>query len=162
MSAFAGLRARWAGLELRERRMVALAAAIVATFLLWTLGLAPALRTLQTAPAQIDRLDHELAAMRQQAAQAASWRGAPRVPREAAVAALQVAAGRLGEAAKLSVQGERATLAVNGIGAGALRDFLAEARSGARARPLEASLSRSGSGYMGTLVLALPAAEGAP
>jgi len=40
------LRARWAALELRERRMVAIAAALVALALLWWVALAPALRTL--------------------------------------------------------------------------------------------------------------------
>jgi general secretion pathway protein M len=46
-------------------------------------------------------------------------------------------------------------LTLNGISTSQLRDWLAEARSGARARPVEASLLRSGPGYSGTLVLAV-------
>jgi general secretion pathway protein M len=53
------------------------------------------------------------------------------------------------------VQGERATLAVTGINGEDLRTWLLKARGGARARPVEASLMRSGDGYNGTLVVAI-------
>jgi len=53
------------------------------------------------------------------------------------------------------VQGDRAVLTLSGVGTGALRDWLAEARSGARARPLEANLTRAAQGYSGTLVVVL-------
>ena len=43
------LKARWATLEVRERRMVYAAAALVALALLWWIALAPALRTLSAA-----------------------------------------------------------------------------------------------------------------
>ena len=54
----------------------------------------------------------------------------------------------------LALQGDRAVLTLNGVGTGALRDWLAEARTGARARPLEANLARAAQGYSGTLVVA--------
>ena len=44
-------------------------------------------------------------------------------------------------------------LTLNNAGSGALRDWLAEARAGARAKPLEANLSRGTQGYSGTVVL---------
>ena len=46
-------------------------------------------------------------------------------------------------------------LTLNGASTSQLRGWLAEARSGARARPLEANLSRAGGGYSGTLVVTL-------
>jgi general secretion pathway protein M len=58
------------------------------------------------------------------------------------------------------LQGDRAVLTLKDVGTGALNDWLAEARSGARARPLEVTLSRVAQGYSGTLVVALPS-EGA-
>jgi general secretion pathway protein M len=72
-----------------------------------------------------------------------------------AAAALQSATARLGPQGRLLLQGERAILTLNGVGTSALRDWLAEARTGARARPLEANLSRAGTGISGTVVLAI-------
>ena len=77
----------------------------------------------------------------------------PPVTNEQAAAALRAATERLGEQGKLVLQAERAILTLNNAGTGALRDWLAEARSGARARPLEATLTRGGQGYSGTLVV---------
>jgi general secretion pathway protein M len=51
------------------------------------------------------------------------------------------------------VQGERAVLTLNGVGPQALREWLQEARSAARARPLEANLSRGPAGFSGSIVL---------
>jgi general secretion pathway protein M len=41
-----------------------------------------------------------------------------------------------------------------------LRDWLAEVRSSARARPLEANLARGPLGYSGSIVVALPGGTG--
>ncbi len=62
------LRARWQALGLREQRGLGLAAALVGAALLWSLGLAPALRTLHNAEAQNAQLSN--AAGRMQALQA--------------------------------------------------------------------------------------------
>jgi len=70
-------------------------------------------------------------------------------------AALQAATGRLGDKGRLALQGERAVLTVQGASTSQLRDWLAEARSGARARPVEARLAQAAQGYTGTLVVAL-------
>jgi general secretion pathway protein M len=53
------------------------------------------------------------------------------------------------------MQGERALLTLNNVGTAALRDWLAEVRAGARARPIEANLTRSAQGYTGTLVVSV-------
>jgi general secretion pathway protein M len=154
-SVLAPAQAWWAGLAARERRLVAMAGAVLAFGLLWMLAVQPAWRTLQRAPAEIDRLELELQAMQRLAAEAGALRAAAPVTPDQAQAALQAATARLGEQGKLSVQGGgRAVLTLTNAGSTALRDWLAEARAGARAKPLEASLSRSAQGYSGTVVVA--------
>ena len=115
----------------------------------------PAWRTLARAPAEIDTLDAQLQSMQRLAAEAQELRAAPPVTPDQATAALKAATARLGDKARLALQGERAVLTLNGVGTGALRDWLAEARAGARARPLEANLTRASQGYSGTLVVGL-------
>lgn len=144
----------WAGLAARERRLVAIAGAVLAVGLVWMLAVQPAWRTLQRAPAEIDRLELELQAMQRLAAEAQQLRAAPPVTPDQAHAALQAATARLGDRGQLAVQGGgRAVLTLTNAGSTALRDWLAEARAGARAKPLEASLSRSAQGYSGTVVV---------
>jgi general secretion pathway protein M len=149
------VQAWWRSLAARERRLVAVAGAVLVFGLLWLVAVQPAWRTLQRAPAEIERLEGQLQTMQQLAAEAQTLRATTPVTAEQAGAALQAATARLGERGKLSLQGSgRAVLTLTNVGSSALRDWLAEARAGARARPIEASLSRSASGYSGTVVLA--------
>jgi len=53
------------------------------------------------------------------------------------------------------MQGERVTVNVKGLSGNDLIDWLAEARSGARARATEVRLARDAQGYSGTVVLSL-------
>ena len=153
--ALAPLRVWWGGLSRRDRRIALLGGAVLALFLTWSLAVQPALRTLVRAPAELDRLDLQLQTMQSLATEAAELRAAPPVAPDQSAAALQAATERLGERAKLSLQGDRAVLTLNGVSTSALRDWLAEARSGARARPVEANLLRGTNGLSGTLVLSL-------
>lgn len=153
--ALAPASAWWRALSQRDRNLAAVGGTVLLLLLLWLLVLQPAIRTLNQAPAELDRLELQLQGMQRLAAEAAELRATPPVNPEQAQAALQAATGRLGDKAKLSLQGDRAVLTLNGAGTEALRSWLAEARSGARARPLEANLLRAGSGYSGTLVVAI-------
>lgn len=85
------------------------------------------------------------------------WQARAPVSPAQAGAALQAATERLGEKGRLSMQGDRASLTLNGVGPEALRGWLLEARSAARARPVEAQLTRSGAGFSGTVVVQLSA-----
>jgi len=154
-ASLAPLRARWAALAAREKRLVVLMGVAIALFLVWWLAIQPALRTLATAPAQIDALDLQLQGMQKLAAESRELRSAPPMSPADSLAALQAATARLGAAGKLSVQGERAVLTLSGVSTAQLRDWLSEARSGARARPVEANLSRAAQGYTGTLIVAV-------
>jgi general secretion pathway protein M len=145
-------------LALRERRLVAFAASALALTLIWLLALAPALRTLAGAPAQIEAADAQLQTMQRLAAESREMRAASPVSPEQAAAALKVATERLGGAGKLTVQGDRAVLTLDGARVAALRDWLTEARTGARGRPVEVTLTRGAQGLSGTVVLALGAA----
>lgn len=147
----------WAGTAPRERRALQLAAAVLGLALVWGLAIQPAWRTLRTAPAQLDALDAELQTMQRLAAEARELRNQPPVNPAQSAEALKAATDHLGEAAKLSLQGDRAVLTLNGLGTEALRGWLAEVRSGARARPIEANLTRGANGYAGTIVVLLGA-----
>jgi general secretion pathway protein M len=147
----------WQRLALRERRMLGWAAVLVAAALLWWVALQPAWRTLAQAPMEHDRLDAQLQQMQREAAEAQQLRALPPLPADQAAVALRAATDRLGAKARLVLQGDRATITLTGVGSTALRDWLNEARAGARARPVEANLTRSAQGFNGSVILALGA-----
>lgn len=152
----------WRALAQRERRLLAAAGAVVALALVWLWAVQPAWRTLAAAPAERAALDARWQRMQALAAEAAVLRSAPPVSAEQATAALRAATARLGDKGRLALQGDRAVLTLSGVGAQPLAAWLAEARSGARALPLEANLvlgaqATPAAGYSGTVVLALGA-----
>ena len=149
------LRNWWQGLARRERRLIGAAATIIVLALLWLVVLAPALRTLQRAPAQIDAAETQLQTMQRLATEARELRAVTPVSTEQAANVLKAATARLGDKARLSVQGDRAVLTLTGASSVALRDWLSEARSGARARTIEANLARGSSGLTGTVVVGM-------
>ena len=87
MNALKQLQARWASLEARERRLVAICAALVGLALVWWIVLAPALKTLRQAPAEHARLDAQLQQMTTLQAQAKALQSQPRANRDEAVKA---------------------------------------------------------------------------
>lgn len=149
----------WSGRDDRERRLLSLAAVVVGAALVWTVALKPAWTQVTRAPARLNAADAQTLSMQRLAVEARELRGASQVTMAQSVAALKSASGRLGDTAKLTVQGERAILTVENIDVESLRAWLAEVRSGARARPVEAQLSRGPKGYSGTVTLSLGAAS---
>ncbi|WP_157268478.1 type II secretion system protein GspM [Azohydromonas aeria] len=149
------LRARWRALAPRERRLLTVMGVLLGVLFVWLLLVQPAWRTLQEAPPEIDRLEARLQRMQRQAAEARELRATAPVPAAQSLESLRAATERLGERAKLAVAGERATVTLTGIDGQQLRDWLAEVRSGARARPVEVQLTRAGQNFSGSVVLAL-------
>lgn len=149
------LRERWAALAERERLLVMLAGALIGLALLWLVGLQPALRTLRSAPQEQAALDQQAQTMQRLAAEARTLRAAPPLAPGLAGQALQGATERLGASGRLTLQGDRAVLMLTGVHGDALAQWLAEARNGARARPVEAKLTFGEDGYKGTLVVVL-------
>lgn len=145
----------WQARAPRERQLIVAMAVAVGALLVWLLFVQPALQTLRTATPEIDRLDRQLQQMQLAAAEARELRSASPIPSSQAVAALQAATARLGSRARLVVQGDRATLTFTAVAAEALKAWLGEARSGARARPTEAQWVKAGDGYSGSVVVLL-------
>ena len=145
----------WQARTPRERQAVALVAIVLGVFMVWSLLIQPALRTVREAPAQLDRLEAQYQQMQRVAAESTALRDTTRVAPAQAAAALKAATERLGDRGRLTLQGDRATLTLTGVSSEALRAWLNEARSGARARPIEAQLQRGPTGYSGTLGLTL-------
>ncbi len=154
-AAWGPVQQRWQALSPRDRSALQLAAAVLLLGLLWALAVQPAWRTLQRAPAEREALDAQWQAMQALATEASALRATPPVGVAQASEALQAATAKLGDQAQLTLQGERAVLKLNGVGTAALSNWLAEARAGARARPIEATLNRGPQGYSGSLVVSL-------
>ena len=146
---------QWQSLGERERLAVGSIGVLLGLTLAWAVLLAPALRTLRTAPAELESLELQLQQMQAQAQEARTLRAAPTVPPAQAQAALKASVDHLGAAARLTLTGDRAVVALNGISPPALQAFLGEVRSAARARPIEAQLTRGPNGYAGSVVLSL-------
>ncbi len=156
-------RPRWAALQLwgrmslRERTALQVAAWVLGLGLIWLLAIAPAWRTISQAPARLEALDAQLQDMRALAAQARELRAIPPGAAGDVQAGLKAATARLGAAGRLNMQGDRATLTLTQCSAEQLQAWLADARSTARAWPIEAQLTRSPSGQLaGTLVVQIP------
>jgi general secretion pathway protein M len=163
-------RAWWLGLGARERRLILAAAVLAAAALLWWIGLAPALRTLSSAPAEHARLDAQLQRMTQLQAQAKALQSQPRASRDDAARSLEASVRQsLGGAAQFqSAAGEGMAITLRGVPADTLAQWLAQARGNARAVPREVHLTRGASGgktaaapeaarWDGTVVMNLPA-----
>jgi len=147
--------ARFAKLEARERQMVVVIGLLLAFLFVWLVFVRPAWQTLDDAPAQRAQADADLLQMQSIANEAKQLRALPPVPQSVAEQVLKAATDELGGKGKLSVQNDRAVLSLNGANGEDIRKWLMQSRGGARARPIEASLTRAGDGYNGTLVVAL-------
>lgn len=149
------------GLSPREQSAVRLAAWVLGLGLLWWVGLAPAIGTLRQSGARHATLDQSLAQMQAQAASAELLRAQNATPppgRDAAQRALEEATRQLGAGAQLSLQGDRATVAMRDIAPGALAQWLQQVRINARLLPVQAQIQRGGAaaGWSGQVVLAGP------
>jgi general secretion pathway protein M len=123
----------WNARTPRERQAVLVVVFVLVLFLLWSVFVQPAMRTIREAPLQLDRLDVQTQQMQRASTEVEALRGATRVSPQQAAAALKAATDRLGPNAKLNLQGDRATLTISGAGvnAVALRAWLSEARRAA-------------------------------
>ena len=149
------LTARYAALAARERQMVALIGGAIAFLVVWLILVRPAWKTLDDAPFLRAQADAQLLQMQAISNEAKQLRALPPVPQSVAEQVLKAATDDLGGKGKLAVQNDRAILTVTGANGEDLRKWLIQARGGARARPIEANLTRVGEGYNGTLVVAI-------
>lgn len=152
----AQLAQRWAALAPRERYALGAAIAFVIGLMAWNILVQPAWRSVRAAPAQLDQLDAQLQELQRLAVETRELRAAAPVSAGQSADALKAATGRLGETGKLALRGDRAVLTLSNASSEGLRAWLNEARSAARARPLELQLQRSPQGYSGSITINLP------
>lgn len=144
----------WPELAPREQRMVLVAGTLVALALVWWVALAPALRTLATAPAAHAELDAQLQQMAALQIQAKALQSQPRANREDALRALETSVRQgLGPNAQIQVAGagagEGVLVTLRATPADGLAQWLAQARGNARAVPREVHLTRTPGGAQG-------------
>lgn len=154
------LQARWQQLAVREQRALQLTAWVLGLALLWWVGLAPALRTLRQVEQRVPVLQAQAQQMRAMQAQARALQALPRLAPDEARRALEASLKQnLGSSALLSWQGERASVTLKAAPAEALALWLVQARSNARAVPVQVRLQRqAGATWDGTITLSLAAA----
>lgn len=132
----------WAQRSPREQLLLGLGALVLALATLWSMALAPAWRTWQEAPARQASLDAQSQQMLQLQAQAKTLQKPSPITRAEALAWLENNLAELGPEARISLQGERASLSLNAAPAEALARWLSQARERAQALPVQAQLQQ--------------------
>jgi general secretion pathway protein M len=133
----------WAQRSPREQLLLGLGALVLALAGIWSLALAPAWRTWQEAPQRQARLDSQSQQMQQLQAQAKSLKQPSPITRTEALTWLENNLAELGPEARISLQGERASLSLSAAPAEALARWLSQARERAQALPVQAQLQHS-------------------
>ena len=158
MSFQSAIQAWWGRLAGREQRLVLLMGFALVAAVLWFVGIAPALRTLRTAPAQIEALESQWQAMQVLAAQARSMQGRAPLGREDAMRELELSVRqRLGGSGQINSTGDRVTVVLKDAPPQLMAVWLSQARLKARVVATQANLTRTAGGWEGTLVFILPA-----
>jgi general secretion pathway protein M len=153
------LQARWNALGAREQRALRLAGYAIAALLVWSIALAPALRSLGSAEAQNTQLANATERMPALQARAKALQARPLVSHQEGLAALRAATAPMGKAATTQVLGEQATLTLKQARAQDVAALLAP-EAGSLSSPTEVHLQRDASSdprWSGTLVFHLPA-----
>jgi general secretion pathway protein M len=159
-----GWQTAWARRSPRERQLLGIGFGVLALAALWMLALAPALRTWQEAPARQALLDTQSQRMRQLQAQAKGLQKPVALSRADAAKWLEKSLAELGPNARISLQGDSATLSLQAAPAAALARWLSQARDHAQALPTQAQLQHASPPgpnsldvtWRGSLVLRLP------
>ena len=149
---------RRAALAPRERAALTLVLLVLGLSFVWATLVQPAWRTVRAAPAALDQLDAQLQEMQRLAAEVHELRATAPVSAAQASDALKAATARLGESGRIALRGDSAVLTLSNATPEGLRAWLIEARSAARARPIELQLQRSAQGFSGSLTVTLAGA----
>jgi general secretion pathway protein M len=159
-----GWQAAWTRRSPREQRLLVIGIWLLGLAVLWVLALAPALRTWQEAPARQALLDTQTQRMRQLQAQAQGLQKPAAISRADAAMWLEKNLAELGPNARISLQGDTATLSLQAAPAAALARWMSQARDNAQALPTQAQLQQASPAgadspaatWRGSLVLRLP------
>ncbi len=159
-----GWQAAWARRNPREQLLLGIGIWVLGLAALWLLALAPALGTWHEAPARQALLDTQSQRMRQLQTQAQGLQKPRAIARNDATLWLEKNLVDLGPNARISLQGDRATLSLQAAPAAALARWLSLARDNAQALPTQAQLQQVSPAkadspevtWRGSLVLRLP------
>jgi general secretion pathway protein M len=130
----------WRQRSPREQQLLLVGSLVLTGAAIWSLALAPALRTWQEAPAKQAQLDEQSQRMRQLQAQAQSLQKPQTLSRAEASQWLEKNLSDLGPNAQIQLQDDRATLRLQAAPADALARWLRQARENAQALPLQADM----------------------
>lgn len=157
MNPSSSLQTWWQQRDARERTLLALATGLIGIALIWSLGIAPALRTLKASSSQQWALQEQTQSMARMQAQAKALQAQAPLSQSEAAAALSTSVQQaFGNAADITIRAQDATVTLRGVSADALAQWLAAARTNAHAVPVQARLNRTGATWNGTLQLGLP------
>jgi general secretion pathway protein M len=172
MSSMTALRAAlsqaWQQRTSRERQLMLVAAWVLAATTLWSLAIAPALRTWQEAPTRQAALDATSKQMQQLQAQAQAFKKPQAVTRAEALRWLEEnIPTQLGTETRWQLQGERLSVQLSGTSPEQLASWLKQARERAQALPVQAQLQQANPAskpdaseqavrWSGSLLLSLP------
>lgn len=151
------LHAWWSQRPPREKALLRGGGVLLGMALVWSVALAPALRTLRSYETQRAAQEAQLQTMLGLQAQAQAAQALPRLTPATAAQALQTSVTQaFGTHAELTLAGGTATVTLRGVDAAALAQWLANARVNARAAPVQARLTHAANGWSGSLQMALP------
>jgi general secretion pathway protein M len=164
----AALSQAWQQRTSRERQLMLVAAWVLAATTLWSLAIAPALRTWQEAPTRQAALDATSKQMQQLQAQAQAFKKPQAVTRAEALRWLEEnIPTQLGTETRWQLQGERLSVQLSGTSPEQLASWLKQARERAQALPVQAQLQQANPAskpdaseqavrWSGSLLLSLP------
>ena len=164
----AALSQAWQQRTSRERQLMLVAAWVLVATTLWSLAIAPALRTWQEAPTRQAALDATSKQMQQLQAQAQAFKKPQAVTRAEALRWLEEnIPTQLGTETRWQLQGERLSVQLSGTSPEQLASWLKQARERAQALPVQAQLQQANPAskpdaseqavrWSGSLLLSLP------
>lgn len=133
----------WQQRTARERQWMLMAAWVVLAAALWSIALAPALRTWQQAPAHQAALDATSQQMQQLQAQAQALKKPSAITRAEAIRWLEEnIPNQLGAETRWQLQGDRLSVQLSDTPAERLADWLGQARERAQVLPVQAQLQQ--------------------
>jgi general secretion pathway protein M len=133
----------WQQRSTRERLLLSVGTVVIGLALIWGVGLAPALRTWQEAPARQAQLEEQTQQMLRLQYQAQNLKKQQAFSRSEAIQWLENHLRELDPQAKLTPQAEHMQVSLQAAPADKLANWLTQAREQAHARPVQAQLKHS-------------------
>ena len=135
--------ARWQSLNARERLWLSALIGLMGVWLFISIGISPALSTLNSAERQRTEIDQQAALMRSLQQRAQDLQKTKPLSREESLRNLQSITPTGNPALQMTIQGDRVLVQLKNLSASQLATWLAQARSNAQALPDEVHMTRS-------------------